>query len=65
VDQRWEPQVIDYAAGVRAELYTVETLVMPKDELARYKAMLNREVDRLDLEQMGTTNHHRPLEGRR
>lgn len=53
VDGRWEQQVIDYAAAVRARLYGVEVNVMPKSELARYKAMLNREVDTLDLAEMG------------
>lgn len=52
VDQRWEPQVIDYAASQRAILYSVEVSVMPRDELVRYKAMLNRDVDVIDIQQM-------------
>ena len=52
VDQRWEPQVIDYAASQFVELYGVEVAVMPKAELARYKTRLDREVDHLDLQQM-------------
>lgn len=54
LDQRWEPQVIDYAASCPAMLYGVELAVMPREELARYKAMLDREVDHLDLQQMAT-----------
>jgi hypothetical protein len=30
----------------------VEVAIMPKDELLAYKAMLDREVDHLDIEQM-------------
>ncbi len=49
-DQRWEPQIIDYAASCRATLYGVEVNVMPRDELLRYKALLDREVDRADIQ---------------
>jgi hypothetical protein len=52
VDGRWEPQVIDYAASIKAKLYGVELAVMPRDELIRYKAMLAREVDALDISEM-------------
>jgi hypothetical protein len=49
---RWEAQVIDYSASQTARLYGVEVAIMPKGELLRYKAMLDREVDHLDIEQM-------------
>ena len=49
IDQRWEPQVIDYAASQTARLYGVELAVMPREELIRYKAMLAREVDAIDI----------------
>lgn len=52
VDQRWEPQVIHYAASQRATLYGMAVSVMPRDELIQYKAMLNREVDTIDIQQM-------------
>jgi len=51
-DGRWEDQPIDFAASTRIHLYAVEVAVMPKDELLAYKAMLDREVDHLDIEQM-------------
>jgi hypothetical protein len=52
VDQRWEAQLIDYTASQIVTLYGVEVAVMPKTELLRYKAMLDREVDHLDLQQI-------------
>lgn len=51
-DGRWEEQCIDYAASTHMHLYGVEVAIMPKDELIAYKAMLNREVDLLDLAQI-------------
>ncbi len=51
-DGRWEQQIIDYDASIMMNLYSVESAVMPKDELLRYKAMLDREVDHLDIEQI-------------
>lgn len=51
-DGRWEQQIIDYNASNMMNLYGVEAIVMPKDELLRYKAMLDREVDHLDIEQI-------------
>ena len=52
VDQRWESQIIDYTASQIVTLFGVEVAVMPKAELVRYKAMLDREVDHLDLQQI-------------
>ncbi len=52
IDRRWEPQVIDYEASRLAALYGCEVAVMPRDELLRYKAMLDREVDHLDIEEI-------------
>ncbi|MFN8493322.1 MAG: hypothetical protein U0350_37335 [Caldilineaceae bacterium] len=52
LDQRWEEQVIDYTASNIVNLYGTDVAVMPKAELVRYKAMLDREVDHLDLEQI-------------
>lgn len=51
-DGHWEVQVIDFAASTYLSLYGVEVAIMPKDELLAYKAMLDREVDHLDIEQM-------------
>src|SRR5258708_4045809 len=51
-DGRWEDQHIDFAVSTRISLYGVEVAIMPKDELLAYKAMLDREVDHLDIEQM-------------
>lgn len=48
-DQRWEPQHIDFANSIIIHLYGVEVAVMPKSELLAYKAMLEREVDHLDI----------------
>jgi len=52
-DQRWEDQVIIYTNSQMMTLYGIETAVMPKDELLRYKAMLDREVDHQDIEEIG------------
>jgi hypothetical protein len=52
LDQRWEPQAIDYAASQWVTLYEVTVAVMPRAELVRYKAMLDREVDHIDIAQM-------------
>ena len=51
-DQRWEPQTIDFARSNMLTLSGVEVAVMPKDELLAYKAMLDREVDHLDIQQV-------------
>ena len=52
IDQRWEAQVIDYTASQIVRLYGVDVAMMPKAELLRYKRMLDREVDHLDLQQI-------------
>lgn len=52
IHQRWEQQEIDYRAGVAATVYGVDVLVMPRAELLRYKLMLDREVDALDLDEL-------------
>ena len=51
-DQRWESQTIDFARSNILRLYDVEVAVMPQDELLAYKAMLDREVDHLDIQQV-------------
>ena len=51
-DGRWEEQVIDFAASTHLDLYGVEVAIMPKDDLFAYKAMQDREVDHLDIEQV-------------
>ncbi|MGE5140048.1 MAG: hypothetical protein ACM3JD_11340 [Rudaea sp.] len=50
LDQRWEPQVIDYVASTIVSLYGIDVAVMPREELLRYKAMLDREVDHWDIQ---------------
>lgn len=52
IDQQWEAQAIDYAASKIVRLYGVDVTVMPKAELVRYKTMLDREVDHLDIQQI-------------
>ena len=51
-DQRWEDQPIHYADSHIMTLYGVEVAVMPKDELLAYKAMLDRDVDHLDIQEI-------------
>lgn len=53
--QCWEPLLFDFTKSTLMNLYDVEVTVMPKDELIRYKAMLNREVDLLDIQQITET----------
>jgi hypothetical protein len=55
IDGRWEDQTIVYEGSVTATLYGVEVKIMPREELVRYKRMLDREVDHLDLMEMGET----------
>lgn len=55
-DQRWEPQVIDYTASQSARLYGIDVDVMPRSELLRYKAMLDREVDHVDLKEIAASS---------
>jgi hypothetical protein len=55
-DGRWEDQAIDFAASTYLSLYGVKVAIMPKDELLAYKAMLDREVDQLDIEQMSAVS---------
>ena len=52
IDQRWEPQVIDYSASIQATIFGCTLAVMPKEELLRYKKMLDREVDHMDIQEM-------------
>lgn len=52
-DGRWEEQGVDFAVSTYLDLYGMNVAIMPKDELLTYKAMLNREVDRLDIAQIG------------
>jgi hypothetical protein len=56
-DQRWESQPIDYARSNILTLYGVEAAVMPKAELIAYKAMLDREVDHQDIQEMNAASH--------
>ena len=51
-DQRWEPQIIDFARSNTINMYGVEVQVMPKDELISYKAMLDRPVDHQDSQEI-------------
>ncbi len=55
-DGRWEDQVIDFAASTLVLVYGVEIALMPKGELLAYKAMLDREVDHLDIEQIAAAS---------
>lgn len=52
IDQRWAPQIIDFEASEMRTVYGVEIPVMPKDELIRYKRMLDREVDHMDIREI-------------
>lgn len=51
-DQCWEAQGIDFASSNVVQLYGVEACIMPKEELIRYKLMLEREVDEQDLREI-------------
>lgn len=51
-DERWEDQPIHYTDSNIMTLYGVEVAVMPKDELLAYKAMLDRDVDHLDIQEI-------------
>jgi hypothetical protein len=55
-DGRWEDQPVDFAASTIIQLYGVEVAIMPKDELLTYKAMLKRDVDHLDIEQIASVS---------
>jgi hypothetical protein len=51
-DGRWEDQRINFAASKRMSLYGVDVMIMPKGELLAYKAMLDRDVDHVDIEEL-------------
>jgi hypothetical protein len=51
---RWEEQRIDFLASTPLHLYGMEVMIMPKDKLLAYKAMLDRDVDHLDIAQLAT-----------
>jgi hypothetical protein len=51
-DARWEDQYIDFVASTPMSIYGVDAMIMPRDELLAYKAMLNRDVDHIDIAQM-------------
>jgi hypothetical protein len=57
IDGRWEDQTLVYDAAVTATLFGVAVKVMPREELVRYKRMLDREVDHLDLAEMGDLHY--------
>jgi hypothetical protein len=54
-DQRWEDQPIHYTNSNIMTLYGVEVAVMPQDELLAYKAMLDRDVDHMDIQEITNT----------
>ena len=56
-DQRWEPQPINFANSTIMQLYGVEVNIMPGDELLSYKAMLDREVDHIDIQEITNVSH--------
>jgi hypothetical protein len=55
-EHRWEDQVIAFATSTHMLLYGVEVAIMPKGELLAYKSLLDRAVDRLDVEDMTTVS---------
>jgi hypothetical protein len=55
-DQRWEDQLIHYADSNIMTIYGVEVAVMPKDELLAYKAMLDRDVDHVDIQEIAAAS---------
>ena len=50
--ERWESAAIRFERSEAVAVDGLELLVMPKDDLIRYKKGLGREVDRLDLDGM-------------
>jgi len=48
----WVPQTIDFSKPTTTAFRGVQFLAMPKAELINYKSILNREVDRIDIEGM-------------
>jgi hypothetical protein len=57
---RWVPQEIRFAAGERREVFpNVIATVMPAVELIRYKRLLDREVDRQDIDELSRHDHPR------
>lgn len=50
--KEWVAQEIDFTKSIAGKFGDTEVFVMPRDELILYKKLLNREVDRIDIEQM-------------
>ncbi|HLI06454.1 MAG TPA: hypothetical protein VKV40_07795 [Ktedonobacteraceae bacterium] len=51
-DGCWEAQTINFANSTIMTLYDTQVAVMPRDELLAYKAMLQREVDYQDINEI-------------
>lgn len=51
-DGCWEDRRLNVAVSTHMHLYGVDVTVMPQDELLTYKAVLDRDVDRLDIAQL-------------
>lgn len=52
VRDEWVEQAVDFARSEIRELLGIPVSVMPREQLIEYKRGLDRDVDRLDLEQM-------------
>jgi hypothetical protein len=49
----WVSEKIDYSKSEKKEFLGIKIKVMPKKQLIEYKRKLNREVDVIDIQQMG------------
>lgn len=52
----WQPAGVDFGASVAGDAFGVTIPVMPRDQLIDYKRRLGREVDRLDLADLGAAD---------
>lgn len=51
-DGRWHKLVIDYSSSVMGQYQGIQVPVIPVHHLIAYKQRLNREVDRIDIEEL-------------
>ena len=49
---QWVKENVDFSASEIREIFSISVPVMPKDKLLSYKSKLQREVDKIDLEQI-------------
>lgn len=51
-DEIWIDQTIDFSSSFKGQMYGIDILIMPRNDLIEYKRRLGREVDIIDIAEM-------------